>query len=70
MLVITRILNMSGAVNWDSFKYLGVPIVKTNSKSSDWIPIVEKIKRKITGWGSVWLNLAGKVVLVKAVLNS
>ena len=61
---------MSGATNWDSFKYLGVPFVKTNSKSSDWIPIVEKIKRKITGWGTVWLNLAGKVVLVKAVLNS
>ena len=61
---------MSGAVNWDSFKYLGVPIVKTKSKSSDWIPIVEKIKRKISGWGTAWLNLDGKVVLFKAVLNN
>ena len=31
---------------------------------------MEKIKRKITGWGTAWLNLAGKVVLIKAVLNS
>ena len=61
---------MNGAVSWDSFNYLGVPIVKTKSKSSDWNPIVEKIKRKILGWGTTWLNLAGKVVLVKAVLNS
>ena len=67
---ITRILSMNGTVSWDSFKYLGVPIVKTKSKSSDWNPIVEKIKNKITGWGTAWLNLAGKVVLIKAVLKS
>ena len=67
---LTRILNMNGSVSWDSFKYLEVPIVKTKSKSSDWNPIVEKIKNKITGWGTAWLNLAGKVVLIKVVLNS
>ena len=32
--------------------------------------MVEKIKNKISGWGTNWLNLAGKVVLIKAVLNS
>ena len=31
---------------------------------------MENIKRKIKGWGSIWLNLAGKVVLIQAVLNS
>ena len=31
---------------------------------------MEKIKRNITHWGTIWLNLAGKVVLIKAVLNS
>ena len=31
---------------------------------------MEKIKRKIHEWGSIWLNLAGKVVLIKSVLNS
>ena len=70
MLDITRILNMNGVVSWDSFKYLGVPIVKLKSKSLDWNPIVDKIKNKISGWGTIWLNLAGKVVLIKVVLNS
>ena len=31
---------------------------------------MEKIKNKIKGWGSTWLNLVGKVVLIKVVLNS
>ena len=61
---------MDGAVSWDSFKYLGVPIFKLKSKCSDWNPIVEKIKKKITEWGPTWLNMAGKVVLIKVVLNS
>ena len=61
---------MDGDVSWDSFKYLGVPIFKLKSKCLNWNPIVEKIKRKITGWGTTWSNLAGKVVLIKAVLNN
>ena len=67
---ISRGLNMGGVTAWESFIYLGVPIFKTKAKSSAWNPIVEKIKNKIQGWGSTWLNLAGKVVLIKAVLNS
>ena len=70
MLDISRILNMDGTVSWESFSYLGVPIFKTKSKSFSWTPIVDKIKRKIIGWGTAWLNLAGKVILIKAVLNS
>ena len=70
MLDITRVLNMDGAINWDSFNYLGVPIFKSKTKTSAWLPIVEKIERKIMGWGAVWLNPTGKVVLIKAVLNN
>ena len=70
MLDISRILNMNGVVDWEYFNYLGIPIFKAKPKSSAWNPIIEKIKRKIHGWGSIWLNLAGKVVLIKAVLNS
>ena len=57
MLEITQALNMDGAATWESFNYLGVPIFKSNPKSSSWSPIVEKIKRKIMGWGAIWLNL-------------
>ena len=70
VLDISRILNMNGTVSWDSFKYLGVPIFKIRSKSSEWNPIVEKIKKKISSWGTAWLNLARKVVLVKVVMNN
>lgn len=31
---------------------------------------MEKFKSKIRSWGFNWLNLAGKTVLIKAVLNS
>ena len=61
---------MDGVVTWESFNYLGVPIFKSNPKSSAWNPIVEKIKREIMGWGTVWLNLAGKVVLIKDILKN
>ena len=47
------VLDMDGAVNWDSFNYLGVPIFKSNPKTSAWLPIVEKFKKKIMGWGAV-----------------
>ena len=67
---ISRGLNMGGVTAWESFIYLGVPIFKTKAKSSAWNPIVEKIKNKIQGWGSIWLNLARKVVLIKVVLNN
>ena len=70
MVSISRALNMVGVVSWDSFTYLGVPIFKLKPISSAWSPIVDKIKKKITRWGTAWLNLAGRVVLIKVVLNS
>ena len=70
MLDISRVLNMDGTVSWESFTYLRVPIFKNKSKSSAWSPIVDKIKKKIIGWGTAWLNLGGKVILIKAILNN
>ena len=64
MLDIPWVFNMDGAVSWESFSYLGVPIFITKSKSSAWSHIVDKIKRKIIGWGTAWLNLPGKVILI------
>ena len=67
---ISRVLDIEGVTSWDSFKYLGVPIFKSKPKSLAWNPIVEKIKKKILGWGATWLNLAGNLVLIKVVLNN
>jgi hypothetical protein len=56
--------------NWTSFKYLGIPICLQNLSCSSWTPLIDKIKSKFTLWGSQWLNLTGKVVLIKAVLSA
>jgi hypothetical protein len=50
------------------FKHLGVPIFKSNPKASHWDQLIGKLKNRINSWGANWLNLAGKVVLIKAVL--
>jgi hypothetical protein len=70
MLYISRILGMEGCTTWDAFKYLGVPIFKSNPKALHWDQLIGKIKNRINFWGEKWLNLAGKVVLIKAVLAS
>jgi hypothetical protein len=70
MLYISRVLGMEGCTTWDAFKYLGVPIFKYKPKSSHWAQLIEKLKNRINFWGASCLNLAGKVVLIKAVLAS
>jgi hypothetical protein len=68
MLEIARVLGMEGYTKWEAFKYLGVPIFNSNPRTSHWNLLIDKIKNKITSWGASWLNLAGKVILIKAVL--
>jgi ribonuclease HI/exonuclease III len=70
MLRITRVLGMEGHTKWDSFQYLGVPIFKSAPRASHWSHLTEKLKRKLSTWGANWLNLAGKTVLIKAVVAS
>jgi hypothetical protein len=70
MLDISRVLGIEGCTNWEAFKYLGAPIFKTKPKASHWNLLIDKLKNKISSWGTSWLNLAGKVVLIKEVLVS
>jgi hypothetical protein len=70
ILDISRVLGMEGCTSWNDFKYLGVSIVKSNPKASHWTPLIDKLKNKINSCGKNWLNLAGKVVLIKEVLAS
>eukprot|EP00253_Pinus_taeda_P012315 PITA_12315 len=67
---IARLLEMEGNRNWESFKYLGIPIFKTKPKVAHWLPLLDKIKNKIQAWGASWLNNAGKLILMKSVLIS
>eukprot|EP00253_Pinus_taeda_P022475 PITA_22475 len=67
---IARLLEMDGNRNWESFKYLGIPIFKSKPKVAHWLPLLDKIKNRIQAWGASWLNNAGKVTLMKSVLLS
>eukprot|EP00253_Pinus_taeda_P001999 PITA_01999 len=67
---ISNCFGFAASCAWSSFKYLGLPIFQKRALSKDWLPLLDKIKSKIYSWGYNWLNLAGKTVLIKSVLNS
>jgi len=70
MLEISRILGMEGHTNWETFTYLGIPISKTNPRTSNWNHLIDKLKKRISSWGANWLSLTGRTVLIKSVLAS
>ena len=70
MTEISRTLEMEGTSRWDSIKYLEIPLVKAAPRKSLWMPLMDKLKRKIMSWGASWLNKASKIVLINYVLTS
>jgi hypothetical protein len=70
MLEISRILGMEGHTKWEAFTYLGTPISKANPRISNWNNLIDKLKKRISSWGENWLSLAGRIVLIKSVLES
>jgi hypothetical protein len=52
------------------FVYLGVPIFKGKPKSIYLQPIADKIKSKLAAWKASLLSIAGRVQLVKSVIQS
>eukprot|EP00253_Pinus_taeda_P036647 PITA_36647 len=67
---IARCLGFAASTTWTSFKYLGLPIFHKRAMSKDWHPHIEKFKAKMQAWGSSWLNIAGKSVLIKSVFSN
>lgn len=67
---IARCLGFAISVSWSLFKYLGLPIFYSRALGKDWLPLLDKSKQKLQAWGSSWLNLAGKTILIKSVLSS
>eukprot|EP00253_Pinus_taeda_P008973 PITA_08973 len=57
---ITTLLGFKGQVNWDNFRYLGLPITSGTNKRSLWSDLISKIKAKIAAWGGHWLMKGGK----------
>ncbi|XP_072066858.1 uncharacterized protein [Arachis hypogaea] len=51
-------------------KYLGVPLGANPRLVKTWKPIIDKVEEKLSLWKAKILNKAGKLVLIKSVLNS
>lgn len=51
------------------FNYLGVPIFKGKPKARFLLPIADKIKSKLGAWKASLLSIAGRVQLVKSVIQ-
>jgi len=50
--------------------YLGIPLGANMRKVSSWQPVIEKIQGRLNTWKGTCLSRAGRLVLIKAVLNS
>jgi hypothetical protein len=54
----------------EGFRYLGFYLKFNRLKAADWLWLVEKYEKRITHWSSRWLSLRGRMVLIKAVIES
>jgi hypothetical protein len=52
------------------FTYLGVPIFKGKPKYVHFQPLTDKVKMKLSAWKASLLSIAGRVQLVKSVVQS
>jgi hypothetical protein len=54
----------------NGFKYLGYTLKADRFKAEDWDWLLSKYENRINHWCNRWLTLGGRLVLVKAVLES
>jgi hypothetical protein len=67
---LAQILSFPISEDWKLFKYPGMPICLKSIPGEYWHIIIQKIKEKMESWGSIWLNPAGHLVLIKSILSS
>jgi hypothetical protein len=66
--LIVQLLNFKlGSI---PFNYLGVPIFKGKPKTIHLQPIADRIKLKLSAWKASLLSIAGRVQLVRSVIQS
>lgn len=51
-------------------KYLGVPVSPSRLHICDWMPLVEKNKKKLAAWKGGSMSIAGRTTLINANLSS
>nr|KYP31000.1 Putative ribonuclease H protein At1g65750 family [Cajanus cajan] len=52
------------------FLYLGLPIGSNPRKADTWKPVLLKFNKKLSGWKSKILSMAGRVCLINSVLTN
>jgi len=52
------------------FNYLGLPVGANPKKFSIWEPMLEKLANRLNSWGSKYVSLGGRIVLLNSVLNA
>lgn len=63
--------NMIGfKTGYMSFTYLGVPVFMGRPKTAYILPVADKVKSKLATWKDNLLYIAGRVQLVKYVVQS
>jgi hypothetical protein len=58
-----------GIGNWP-IKYLGVPGSGSKLHIADWIPLTEKILKRLDGWQGSSLSIVGRTILLNSCLSS
>lgn len=51
-------------------RYLGLPLLTKNMTVLDYLPLIEKIRKKIGSWTGRFLSYAGRLQLIKSVITS
>ena len=52
------------------FRYLGLPLGANLNRLSTWKPVLSTIRAKLSRWKGKFLSMAGRICLIKSVLNS
>jgi hypothetical protein len=51
-------------------KYLGVPVSGSRLHIADWLPLNEKIMKRLDGWQGSSLSIGGRTILINSCLSS
>lgn len=51
-------------------RYLGLPLLTKRMTVSDYLPLIEKIRKRISSWTNRFLSYAGRLQLINSVITS
>ena len=52
------------------FNYLGIPLGANMKKAASWKQVLDKVQQRLKSWKSSSLSKAGRLIMIKSVLNS